>query len=129
MKFLIHDFVSDKGVNEFNQWAMALEKVQRAKLREKIDKLMMHGDSLHPEMLSDTTVPGIQKLRIRGPVQLRPLLCKGPIDINQEYTMLMGAKEIGDKWSPKNAPTTAKTKKDKVILDPVNRRKKHARIA
>lgn len=128
MKYNILDFVNLKGVNEFNTWAKGLQKGEKAKLREKIDKLILHGDALHPQMLTDTPVPGIQKLRVHGPVQLRPLLCKGPINIDNEYTMLKGAKEIGSKWSPKGAPSSANGNKNEVISDPVNRRKTHERF-
>jgi hypothetical protein len=128
MKYTIHDFINSKGLNEFNTWAKGLQKYEKAKLREKLDKLILHGDDLHPQMLSDTPVPGIQKLRVHGPVQLRPLLCKGPLNIDEEYTMLMGAKEIGSKWSPKDAPKSANGNKNEIISDPVNRRKKHERF-
>lgn len=128
MKYTIHDYVNGKGVNEFNTWAQGLQKAEKAKLREKLDKLILHGDDLHPQMLTDTPVPGIQKLRVHGPVQLRPLLCKGPVNVSVEYTMLKGAKEVGNKWSPKNAPTTADGNKNEIISDPVNRRKKHERF-
>lgn len=128
MTYLIYDYVNHEGQNEFKQWLEDLEKPQRAKLNEKIDKLELYGDGLHPEMLTGTAVAGIKKLRVKGNVQLRPLLCNGPINVKIEYTMLMGAKEIGSKWVPKNAPTIANTKKQTVINDPANRRVKHERI-
>lgn len=95
MPFLIYDYVNHYGQNEFKDWASRLEKPQRGKLNERIDKLALYGDALYPEMLTGTNVAGIQKLRVRGKVQLRPLLCKGPINVEHEYTMLMGAKEVG----------------------------------
>lgn len=128
MPFKLFDFINDKGENEFKTWVIGLEKIQRAKLNEKIDKLYIHGDALHPHMLSDTGVPGIQKLRVQGGVKLRPLLCKGPVLINSEYTFLKGAKEIGSKWSPKNSPTIADELKVIVMNDPTNRRKDHENI-
>jgi hypothetical protein len=128
MPFQIYDFVNQHGLNEFKGWTLKLEKPQRAKLNEKLDKLMLYGDALHPEMLTVTSVPGIKKLRCRGNVQLRPLLCNGPINIYIEYTMLMGAKEVGNKWIPKGAPSTAKDKKTEVINDPINRRIEHEKV-
>lgn len=89
---------------------------------------MLYGDALHPEMLTGTSVAGIKKLRVKGNVQLRPLLCNGPINVEKEYTLLMGAKEIGSKWVPKSAPTLANTKKQAVINDPNDRRIKHERV-
>jgi hypothetical protein len=128
MPYLIYDYVNHQGQNEFKDWTVGLQKAQRAKLNEKIDKLEIYGDSLHPEMLTGTSVAGLKKLRAKGSVQLRPLLCNGPINVKGEYTLLMGAKEIGNKWFPKHAPTIANTKKQAVINDPVNRRVKHERI-
>ena len=128
MAFALYDYVNQHGDNEFKAWMEGLQKVQLAKLNERFDKLMQYGDALHPHMLTDTHVPGIQKLRIRGNVQLRPLLCKGPVKVNSEYTLLMGAKEIGNKWSPKNAPALAQAKKTVVITDPNNRRTPHERV-
>lgn len=128
MPFSIYDYVNHQGQNELKDWASGLEKKQRVKLNEKLDKLALYGDALHPEMLTGTSVAGIKKLRSRGNVQLRPLLCNGPINMKQEYTLLMGAKEVGDKWVPKSAPLTAKSNKEEVIKDPINRRTKHERV-
>lgn len=128
MPFLIYDYVNLHGQNEFKTWTDGLEKPQRGKLDEKIDKLALYGDQLYPEMLTGTGVPGIQKLRGRGNVQLRPLLCTGPINIKKEFTLLMGAKEVGNKWEPKGAPSIAKIKKEEVIKDPMNRRTEHEKV-
>ena len=129
MKYALYDFLDSNSVNMIKQWADGLQKAERGKLREKIDKLAMHGDALHPHMLSDSGVAGIQKLRVQGGVKLRPLLCKGPVALHTEYTLLMGAKEIGSKWSPKDAPSTANQNKKAVALDAIARRKKHERIS
>ena len=129
MLFTIYDYVNAQGKNEFKKWTEKQQKTQRAKLNEKLDKLEKNGDSLFPNMLTGTETPGILKLRIKGNVQLRPLLCKGPVDIDSEYTLLMGAKEIGGKWSPKAAPSTANDKKLAVVADPDSRRKKHEQVS
>lgn len=128
MRFLIFDYVSAAGINEFNRWATQLEVAQKAKLKEKIDKLRQHGDDLHPHMLSGTDTPGILKLRVHGNVQLRPLLCKGPVFIQDEYTMLMGAIEVGGKWVPRDAPAVAKARRDEVLLTPKTRRTRHEKF-
>lgn len=128
MPYILYDYVNPNGENEIKSWAEGLQKIQRAKFNEKLDKLKQHGDDLHPHMLTDTGTPGIKKLRIKGNVQLRPLLCNGPINIDKEYTLLMGAKEIGGKWVPKEAPSIANSKKQIAIADPNTRRKTHERI-
>ena len=129
MTFELFDYVNIHGVNEFSKWSSSLQKVQLAKLNEKLDALAMHGDALHPHMLTDTHVSGIKKLRVQGNVKLRPLLCNGPADVKNEYTLLKGAKEIGGIWSPAAAPKKANQIKTEVSNDLQNRRKKHERVS
>lgn len=126
MRFKIFDFVNKKGVNEFKKWSENLQKPQRAKLNEKIDKLAFYGDELMPQLLTDSGENGIKKLRITvHNVQLRPLLCNGPINNETEYTFLVGAKEIGDEWAPKDARKTARNNMDEIIANPEERRIEH----
>ena len=129
MLFAIYDYVNAQGKNEFKEWTEELQKAQRARLNEKLDKLEKHGDELFPNILTGTGTAGILKLRVKGNVQLRPLLCKGPVDVSSEYTLLMGAKEIGEKWAPKDAPNRANDKKGEVVADPDRRRIKHERVS
>lgn len=133
MPFKLYDFMNMKGENEFKEWTKNLETRERAKLNEKLDKLQQHGDGLFPEILTGTPVAGIQKIRVKGKVQLRPLLCKGPLldetgQIEDAYTLLMGAKEIGDKWSPPTAPEKANKKKQEVVDSRGTRRCDHERV-
>jgi hypothetical protein len=129
MAFKLFDYVNAKGENEFKKWTAKQQLVQRARLNERLDKLSQLGDTLIPNMLTGTGTPGIQKLRVKGNVQLRPLLCKGPVDIHWEYTLLMGAKEVGDELDPHNAAATANKRKQEVIADPKHRRKEHERVS
>lgn len=129
MSYSLHDYVNRKGENEFKEWTASLQKVQRAKLNERLDKLALHGEELVPGVLTDTHVAGIRKLRVRGNVQLRPLLCNGPVSVGKEYTLLMGATEKDDEWQPKKAPEAAVAIKNEVKKDPKTRRKNHERVA
>lgn len=74
-----------------------IQKKARILLDQKIDLLREHGPDLPPELLSSGPIDGghIYKLKVRGPVMLRPLLCKGPLSIADEYTLLQGAIERG----------------------------------
>lgn len=128
MPFSIYDYVNQHGLNEFKEWTLTQQKVPLGKLNEKIDLLMLYGETLFPHMLTDTGVAGILKLRIQGPVKLRPLLCRGPVNNQSEYTLLMGAKEIGGKWVPKGAPSTAARLKSEVVKNPTKRRTTHERV-
>jgi hypothetical protein len=129
MSFKIYDYVSPKGRNEFEAWAKKLQVKQRAALNEKIKKLELYDQEFYSNLLADSGKPGILKLRIMaGGVQLRPLLCRGPINVGKEYTFLIGAKEISWKYAPADALDTADNRKQEVFSDPVNRRTKHARV-
>lgn len=129
MLYKLFDYVDAHGRNEIKEWTESLQKPQRAKLNEMLDKLAMHGDTLHPAMMAGSGVAGISKLKVKGNVQLRPLLCKGPIDVEGEYTLLKGAKEVGDELKPENAREIAKQNKETVKKYPENRRKIHERVS
>lgn len=127
MPFDLYDYVDAHGSNAFADWTRDLQKVPRAKLNAKIDMLALHGEELVPHVLTDTPVPGIRKLRVKGNVQLRPLLCRGPINGEVEYTFLMGATERDSQLVPDDAPETADARRATVAND-VRRRCTHARI-
>jgi hypothetical protein len=125
----LFDYCNAAGLNEFKEWTKSLQSPQRAKLNAKLDMLQFKGMGLFPELLSGTDTPGIMKLRIKGNVQLRPMLCKGPVDVNTEFTLLMGATEVGGKLKPKNADAVAGGLKNEVRNDPDHRRIDHARVS
>lgn len=129
MTFEIFDYCTESGENAFKTWTQGLQSVERAKLNAKLDMLQNHGDVLFPEVLSGTGTPGILKLRAKGSVQLRPMLCKGPINIDREYTLLLGAIEVGGKLRPPKADELANELKAKVCESPATRRKLHERVS
>jgi len=128
MPFDLYDYVSADGINEFAAWTKHLQKRERGKLASKLDLLAQHGSELFPQMLTGTKTPGILKLRVHGGVQLRPLLCDGPKHVGREYTLLLGAKEIGSEFDPPNADRLANDNKTAVKADPDKRRTKHEHI-
>jgi hypothetical protein len=77
-------------------------KREIGQLNQKIDMLERSGAELGPMLLAGPVksrkkgkvVPHIYKLRLNGDRALRPLLCKGPIDMDREFTLLLGAIEI-----------------------------------
>lgn len=128
MSYKLYDYINSRGKNEFKEWSETLQKEQLGKLNERLDKLKKHGKNLLPEMLSDTERTELKKLKIKSRVQLRPLLCYGPLDMDNEFTLLKGAKEIQFKWKPKNAIEKALRNREEVISDPENRRGPHERV-
>ncbi len=128
MTYELYDYVNSKGVNEFKAWTQFIQKNDRAKLNAKLDMLKKLGPDLFPQVLTGTPTPGIQKLRVKGNVQLRPMLCAGPISVDKEYTLLLGAKEVQSKFVPKDADQIANANKSDILNDP-NRRVRHERIS
>jgi hypothetical protein len=127
MPFPLYDYVTATGINEVLQWARKLQTNDRAKLNAKLDMLTIQGPNLRPHVLTGTDAPGIQKLRVHGPVQLRPLLCEGPVNVGVEFTLLAGAKEVGSKLTPSGVLEVAEARKAEVIASPKTKRVAHVR--
>ncbi|SMG63665.1 hypothetical protein BMETH_18341354419, partial [methanotrophic bacterial endosymbiont of Bathymodiolus sp.] len=110
-KFTLYDYLNKNGNNEFKEWTKKLQKNERAKLNARLDMLSLKGSGLFPEILTGTPTSGILKLRVKGKVQLRPMLCKGPINIEHEFTLLIGAIERDSKFVPRKADEKANDRK------------------
>jgi len=125
----LFDYKNEKGKNEFADWTLRLQKVHRIKLRAKLDLLIKAGPDLPPKLLAGPIFDHVYKLRIETKnVQLRPILCKGPINNDEEFTLLLGAFEIGGEYDPKDAESIAAQRRMEVISDHNNRRCKHERV-
>lgn len=127
-KFTLFDYKNEKGSNDFKEWTKMLQKIERAKLNAKLDMLAKLGSDLFPQVLTGTDAPGILKLKVKGKVQLRPMLCTGPINNKAEFTLLLGAKERGSRLIPPKADEVANNRK-KIIIENPNRRCPHERIS
>ncbi|MBI1786385.1 MAG: hypothetical protein HYR60_02395 [Acidobacteria bacterium] len=123
-RFILWDFLNARGDNVILQWVREdrLSKRDRAKLNQKLDRLVqMDFDlAIHTRLLAGPTYGHIYKLRIHGDVMLRPLLCRGPIDTESEYTLLRGAVERGGRL-PDGAQEKAEENRQRVIGDPRSR--------
>jgi hypothetical protein len=124
----LYDYVDDSGVNDFKAWSSRQEKKDLARLNSKLDMLRTEP-SLPPQLLAGPLdgVP-IYKLRINGRVALRPMLCKGPVEKDEEFTLLFGAVEKDRKLVPGNAVSRAEDRRQKVIKNPRQRRCPHERV-
>jgi hypothetical protein len=109
------EFVSDSG-GQFENWVNGLPLADQAKIDLFIGRLRLMK-TLPPKLVFPLKgYKKIYELRIKGPhMQYRPLGCYGP-DKN-EFTLLIGAKEVGDELEPKNAPSKA-VERQKLIKDP-----------
>lgn len=126
----LYDYVDSDGINEFEAWSNGLERKYRAMLNRKLKAL---EDETEHGLIPGLVVGPIKgyshiyKLQIGGRVKLRPLLCKGPIDPNNELTLLIGATERGWKFDPQNAPETAEKRRQEIIRDS-QRRCNHVKV-
>ena len=121
----------DGGENDIARATRGLQKKERAKLGEKFVRLETQGqDELFPGLLSGPLrgARHIYKIKIKGPVAVRPLLCKGPQKMNQEYTILMIALERDNQLVPRDALRIAENRRQEIITNP-QRRVRHERIA
>lgn len=121
-------FLDSKGRDVFKEWASGLQKRELGKLQAKIDSLRLYGSGLMPQPLSETGEPHIKKLKVRGSVQLRPLLCEiEPDDSEEQWVFLVGAFEINWKYDPPAALEIA-TERRKELLEDETRKTIHVRF-
>jgi hypothetical protein len=124
----LYDYVDERGVNDFKAWSRGLQKPDLARLNSKLD-ILRREPSLPPQLLAgplDGTP--IYKLRINGRVALRPMLCKGPVNNDAEFTLLLGAEERDRRLVPLDAVSRAEQRRQRVIGNPQERRCDHERV-
>lgn len=130
----IFDAIDGSGRSRISVW-IDREKIGKreiGQLNQKIDMLARSGSELGPQLLAGPVkskknkkaVPHIYKLRLNGDRALRPFLCKGPIDMDQEFTLLLGAIEINSVLD--TDPEDAEAIRLGIIADE-NTRKPHER--
>jgi len=120
----LYEFLDTRGRGIIAVW-IEDERLQTkaiAQLNQKLDLLELSGPDLSPQLLAGTGELHIYKLRVKVPkMQLRPLLCRGPIAPQAEFTLLFGAIERNNSL-PKNALRQAVTNRQTVLDDPKRRR-------
>jgi hypothetical protein len=125
MSWDVYEFLDSRSEPVIAAWVRKerVQKKARILLDQKIDLLREHGPDLPPGLLSSGPIDGghIYKLKVRGPVMLRPLLCKGPFRMKEEYTLLQGAIERGDVL-PARDIEQAETNRKILLLDATRRR-------
>jgi len=130
MAWLIYEFVDDRGDPVLAIW-FRRERVQknaRILFDQKVDLLAKYGPDLPPELLAGPVDGHIYKLKVRAHgVQLRPHLCKGPVNNDTEYTFLCGAIEKNSELDPIDVAERSERNRQ-VILTDNNRRKSYERF-
>lgn len=117
----LYDYLNGAGKNEFAAWTRALQKRERIKLAFKLDMLEQVGPNLPPQLLAGPICDHIYKLKVQGAVKLRPLLCKGPVDNEGEFTLLIGAKEVQGELKPNGVENRAGENRQEIIANPLRR--------
>jgi len=125
----LYDYLDDDGSNVIVAWTRQQTKRDQAKLINKLRALEQMDFDLAwgSKLLQGPIAPHIYKLKIHGEVMLRPLLCRGPIDNDIEYTLLIGAVEINSVLTPSTAIGRAQLARQAVINNS-NRRCSHVQV-
>jgi hypothetical protein len=127
MPYALFDHLDAQLRNEVRIWAQALQKRERIKFDKKLDLLQQHGMSLLPNLLAGPVDTHIYKLRFGVDRLLRPRLCRGPINNETEFTLLLGAFEVGGNDKPPDANSQAVERRAAILAD-VRRRCPHERF-
>ncbi|HZE79915.1 MAG TPA: hypothetical protein VE604_03375 [Candidatus Polarisedimenticolia bacterium] len=98
-----------------------------AKMNQRIDLLESNGHEFCPGLASNLHgAPHLHKIRVNSNVAPRLFLCKGPINMASEYTLLLGEFEKDDEL-PEGTLQLAESYRQEIINDPKNRRGLHER--
>ena len=101
-------------------------KTQIAVFQAKIDLYERGGPDLSPGFIEGPITKNIYKMKIKGHkghVQLRPMVCYGPFNNQEEVTMLVGAIEKDFKLIPENCKLEAQQNREIVLNDRARRRR------
>ena len=123
------DYTSRTDRNEIREWLCSLSLRDQARVEQKLG-LLEHVEFellIHTKCLAGPIdhTKHIYKLRVRGDKNIRLLLCKGPVVMAAEYTLLVGATEPNRDLVPKNAITTALERRSGILANSDERRCLH----
>src|SRR4051812_5031001 len=100
---------------EFSAWRLELTSVERARLDEKMRLLVNVGTNagcLKGPLIGHRR---LYKIHVHGPyTALRPLLCRGPFDMDSEFTLLKPMREVGGQDEPSGARDEAERRRQAV---------------
>jgi hypothetical protein len=129
IKYKLFDYRDHRGRNDIKEWTLGHEKRQRGQLNAKLDQLQRHGEDLGSKILLRMSAT-VLKLKARtNSVELRPMICAGPIEDDAEFTILIGAKEVQWVLQPVDAVQRAEARREEVIEDSTQRRVPHERVS
>ena len=126
IKCQLFEFVTSGGKGVISAWVKKHPQ-HRGAMKARTDDLRKYGVG------SEETLPwcchegdGIYKLKVRAKPQFRPHLCKGPISIDSEATLLATAIEENFTLEPSDIMARSKQRRAEIEADQ-NRRKPYGR--
>lgn len=127
MPWALYDYRDHRGQNPIKDWCERLQKSDLAKMNQRIDLLEKNGHELCPGLgINLRGFPHLYKIKVNGQVAARLFFCKGPVDMEIEYTLLLGEFERDNKL-PKGTLETAEAYRQEIIANPRIRRGQHER--
>lgn len=128
MAWTIYDYRDKRGGNPVRDWCEQLQKPDLARMNQRIDILRDKGKDFCPGLAGPLHgSPHLYKIKINGRVAARLVLCKGPISMEMEYTLLVGAFEKDDRL-PEGTLETAELYRQEIISNSTERRGPHERV-
>jgi hypothetical protein len=123
MAWNLYDFTTERGESLLAEWIERerLSKRDLGQLALKLDMLALVGPGLPPKLFAGPIHRHIYKLIIHGDRMLRPFLCRGPFDMDREFTLLLGAIEANGKLD--HEPQEAEGLRNILLANPTRRRK------
>jgi hypothetical protein len=126
----IYEYLTSQDRSAIGEWldVKGVSDRDRGQLVMKMDMLAMYGPNLPPGLLAGPIKSKrnrkmqshIYKLIVHGDKMLRPFLCKGPFDMDGEFTMLLGAIEVN--FTLDEDVEDAEKRRAEIIADPSRRR-------
>jgi len=119
----IWEFLSSGKHRVITMWLddEQISSQDRAKMDVSLNRLRMLDFALVSRKLLAGPLAGtkVYKLRLRCENrELRPLLCRGPVGAPLDYTLLLGAIEVGDRLRPHDAEGRADLNRKVLIANP-----------
>src|SRR6267378_1613963 len=125
-RYELYEFLTNRGRPIIHEWVKQerLTTRDRAALNLRFKRIrQVDFDLARGTLFNGPIYKHVYKCVIHGDVMLRPMLCRGPFDLEVDYTLLLGA--IERNWKlPKGAVEQAEQNRT-TIIDFPRRRRRH----
>ena len=121
-KYKLFEFLTDRGRAVIHEWVKdeRLSARDRAALNIRFKRIrQVDFDLANGTLISGPIFKHVYKCVIHATVMLRPMLCRGPMKIEDEYTLLLGAIERNKKL-PEGTKERAEENREALISYPTS---------